>query len=125
MAFVPKVTQLVVVAQGQEFKNGFSQVSQWNDALALAANTAKAYDVTAMRVAAGLPAGQPFLLAMKADTNAFYANFHGTAAAVPGDTADGTAPEFNPELRYIGSDITSISFIATATTKLILSVYRP
>jgi hypothetical protein len=39
------------------------------------------------------------LLACTAD---FYVNWQGQTAAVPGDIADGSAPELNPAMRYIG-----------------------
>lgn len=75
------------------------------DAKSLAANTAETFTV---------PNGARYVLF--AGTADFYVNYSDTAT-VPGDTADGSASELNPAMRYIGnmedqSAVASISVIS-------------
>lgn len=54
-------------------------------------------------------------------TGDFYANYT-TTAAIPGDTADGSASELNPYVRAI-SGVTAISVIANADVILTAAFY--
>lgn len=59
--------------------------------------------------------------AMFSSTGDFFAAYDATAT-VPGDTADGSAPELNPTMRYINGRRT-ISVIAPADCKVTVSYY--
>lgn len=120
----PQVRAMNIQKQGAE---AFPTPAGWVDDLVLAANTAKSYDVAALRVAAGLKAGQPLFLVFASD-GPFWANFNGTTAAVPsGDITDGSGPEYSPNQRYYDNveANTTISFIATATTHISIQVSKP
>lgn len=121
------VTIMNVVQQGGQT---FPTVCNWVDSIALAANTAASYNVDTLRTNAGLntnePSGTkaPMFIIFSAD-GPFYANFFATAVIPTTNTTNGSSAEFSPNQRYIDGSITAISFIASATTKITLSIYRP
>lgn len=120
----PQVRNMVVMQQGGM---AFPNVAAWTDDLVLAANTAKTYDLAALRVAAGLKVGQPMFLIFASD-GPFWANFNGTTAAVPAaDILTGAGPEYSPNQRYVDNveANSTISFIATATTHISIQVFKP
>lgn len=53
----------------------------------------------------------------------FYANYTTTAAIPAADIADGTSPELNPTVRYIGSSVTTISVISASPCIITLAWY--
>lgn len=122
MSFSPSVVKQNVLQQGGQV---FPYVSRWNDVISLAAGVAQSYDLTAMRAAAGLVAGQSVFIIFAADAP-FWANFSGNAAAIPSaNVTDGTASEFCPNQRYIDTADTSISFISSTACNVSLQVTRP
>ena len=97
----------------------FLRAPDYVNARALAANTAEAVAV---------PAGASHVVfSGNCDFHARYnAALSGTAAAVPGDTTDGTACELNPAARYIGiGQVAEISIISTAGGIVTLAFYGP
>ncbi len=110
-----------VLQQGGET---FIPTSNWNDAVKLSAGSHKEYDVTAMRAAANLNAGQPVFIIFSAD-GPFWVNFAGNAAIPSGDVTNGSASEFSPNARYIDASVTSISFVSAADQLVSLQVFRP
>jgi hypothetical protein len=122
MTASPKVVPMNVVAQGG---HNFPWTAQWIDNVVIPNNAAVSYNVTALRAAAGLQAGQALFLIFSADAP-FWACFNGGTAAVPsGNVSDGTGSEFSPTQRYIDETITSISFASANGANLSIEVHRP
>lgn len=124
MAFVPQVLPMNVQLQGAE---NFPTVSQWNDVVHCPANTAESYSISTLLTQSRIKGTKLFVI-FSAD-GPFWANFHGTAAIPSSSTTDGSAPEFSPNQRFIDTNdplnpITAISFIAAATTNVVLQVYE-
>lgn len=113
MAETPEVTNMEVVNAGM---SAFAlRQSNWINARVLAANTVETFQA---------PALARFVL-FSADGD-FYCKIApaSTAAAVPAaDVTDGTAPELNPSMRYIGEQ-EFISLIATAATVVTMQFFR-
>ena len=113
MAETAAVTNMEVVNAGME---AFAlRQSNWINARVLAANTAETFQA---------PAGARFVL-FSADGD-FYCKIApaSTAAAIPAaDVTDGTAPELNPAMRYIGEQ-EFISLIAPAATVVTMQFFK-
>jgi hypothetical protein len=89
----------------------------WVDAKVLAASTAEYVNV---------PTGAKYVIFSSTDD--FYVKYNavqaGTSAAtVPADTADGTACELNPTVRFLRG-ITELSLISEGTPKITMRFYR-
>jgi len=100
-----QVVRNLEILHNGSFAMGVSP-SDWVDARALATSTAEAHTV---------PTGAKYVL-FSANCD-FYVRYNatvsGTAAAVPGDTTDGTACELNPTMRYLNG-VAEISLITAA-----------
>ena len=116
-----------VVEQGGR---AFVDLEGWTDVLQLSANTAASYNLATVRTNMGLPAGAPLFVIFGAD-GPFYMNAFATAALPSGNTTNGTASPYTPNQRYIGgiapdcTAITALSFIASASTNVTMSFYKP
>ncbi len=82
--------------------------SDYNDVRVLAANTAEAHTVPTG--ANGLKANY-VVFSANAD---FWVDVGKTAAVPAADITDGTAPDLNPTVLYLGGSVTTISLISTA-----------
>jgi hypothetical protein len=80
---------------------GALRAPDYIDARVLASNIAESHS---------LPAGAKFVVFSATDD--FWANYAATAAIPAADITDGTASEFNPITRYVGSGVSAISLIA-------------
>lgn len=120
MTFSPSVQKLNILQQGAE---SFSWVAKWNDVVKTSASAA-AYDLTAARVAMGIPAGQALFIVFSAD-GPFYADFNKTAVLPTTNTVDGSASEFSPRQRLVDKTVTSISLISSSAQNVTMSFYRP
>lgn len=83
------------------------------DARVLAANTAESHTV---------PSGANYVVFSA--TGDFYVKYNGTASVPSSDVTDGTASELNPDTRFLGTGVTSISVIAPAITNITLSFFK-
>lgn len=120
-----KVTPLKFMAMGNESFNEV-QNPNWVDAVALS-SSASTYDVTGLRTAAGLAAGQGVYLRITANEGFWYNPV--TTAVVPTGKTDGTAAIYvnasQSALIYCGPSVTSISFIAAGSGAASIEVFRP
>lgn len=121
MTFTPAIREMNVLRQGGEV---FTYPAQWNDIIHMAANTEGHIDVTALRTAANLKAGQPLFVIFSSDAP-FWANFYNTAAVPTGNVTDGSGPEFSPNQRYIDASVTTISCISAQACNISASFYLP
>lgn len=100
---------LIVPKDRKGSEIGGLRAPSYTNSRALAANTAETIAV---------PSGANWVLFSA--TADMYADFQGQTAVVPGDVTDGSAPELNPSMRYIGnieaiSALSTISVISAAT----------
>lgn len=117
----PKVSKLTCMQQGDQ---AFPWVARWIDNLVLAANTAKTYNIAALRTAAGLTATQAIFIIFAADAT-FWADYNGTAAVPSGDVTDGSGSELGPNQRYIDETVTAISLISAPGCNISIQVFAP
>lgn len=124
MTWSPSVKQLAIMSQGKSAP--FPHVCEWQDVVYLPANTAESFNVTTFLTNAGLPANLPFFLIIAAD-GPFWMHAHGTAA-IPSSSSqgstDGAAPDFSPAQVYIDGSVTSLSFIASSITCIVLKAFK-
>ena len=119
MSFTPQVTMMEVLTQGA---NTFPRVPKYVCRIALAAGTEQHFD---LKTLTGLSTYQALFMIFSSDAP-FYASYYNTATLPSGsNTVDGSAPEYNPNQRYIPPDVTSLSLISPGAANITIDIFKP